>query len=87
LRSRSWSELRGAVSRRQIPAVPGSYRVRRAGDARELVYVGQTGRSLRGRLGQLNAAHQAEMPYSDLHVAAPALRACGTVIRVTSRSQ
>lgn len=35
--------------------------------------MGQTGRSLRGRLSQLNVMYRAEMPYADPHTAAPAL--------------
>src|SRR5260370_10396664 len=69
----AWIQLRSAGSNRQIPAEPGLYRVRRTGDERELVYVGQTGRSLRGRPGQVNVAYRAEMPYSDPHTDAPAL--------------
>jgi hypothetical protein len=53
--------------------VPGLYRLRRANDESVLTYVGQTGRSLRGRLGQLNGVYRAEMPYRDPHTAAPAL--------------
>jgi len=49
------------------------YRVRRLADERELLYIGQTGRSLRGRLGQLNVAYRVDMPYNDPHTAAPAL--------------
>ena len=38
-----------------------------------LDYIGQTGRSLRGRLGQLSGVYHAQMPYRDPHTAAPAL--------------
>lgn len=72
----SWSEwlpLRGAGSNGQFPALPGLYRVRRTTGQWGLDYVGQTGRSLRGRLGQLNVTYRAEMPYADPHTAAPAL--------------
>ncbi len=72
----SWSEwlaLRGAGTNRQVPALPGLYRVRRTAGQWGLDYIGQTGRSLRGRLSQLNVAHRVEMPYNDPHTAAPAL--------------
>jgi hypothetical protein len=73
---RSWSPwlpLRGAGSNRQVPALPGLYRVRRTAGQWGLDYIGQTGRSLRGRLSQLNVTYRAEMPYADPHTAAPAL--------------
>jgi hypothetical protein len=38
-----------------------------------LDYIGQAGRSLRGRLGMLAGVHRSEMPYRDPHTAAPAL--------------
>lgn len=68
-----WVPLRGASRNHQVPALPGLYRVRREGNGPEIDYIGQTGASLRGRLGQLNVLYQAEMPYNDPHTAAPAL--------------
>ena len=68
-----WWDLRGAGRDRRIPAGPGLYRIRRAGQEPGLEYIGQTGRSLRGRLGQLNGVYHAQMPYRDPHTAAPAL--------------
>jgi hypothetical protein len=68
----AWVDLRGVGRNGRIPKVPGLYRIRRAGKP-GLVYIGQTGRSLRGRLGQLNGVYGAEMPYRDPHTAAPAL--------------
>ncbi len=56
-----WVELRGAGSNKQVPAKRGLYRVRRLAGARELVYIGQTGRSLRARLGQLNMAYRPDI--------------------------
>ena len=56
-----------------MPDGPGLYRVRRQRGEQDLVYIGQTGCSLRGRLGQLNEAYRSEMPFSDPHTAAPAL--------------
>jgi hypothetical protein len=65
-----------AVSRREIrevPAGPGVYRVRVAGQGR-FAYLGQTGRNLRERLGDLMRHTLAdEMPFNDPHTAAPKL--------------
>jgi hypothetical protein len=69
----AWEELRGAGRDRRIPAGPGLYRIRRCSGEPEVDYIGQTGTSFRGRLGQLNGVYQAEMPYRDPHTAAPAL--------------
>jgi hypothetical protein len=68
-----WIALRGAGQNQQVPARPGLYRVRRKMNEQEIDYIGQTGASLRGRLGQLNGLYRAEMPYNDPHTAAPAL--------------
>jgi hypothetical protein len=68
----AWLPLRGAGRDRQMPAVPGLYRIRRQGD-QALVYIGETGRQLRGRLGQLQGVFAVQMPYADPHTAAPAL--------------
>lgn len=68
-----WEDLRGAGRDRRTSAGPGLYRIRRCGGEPSLDYVGQTGRSLRARLGQLNGVYHAEMPYRDPHTAAPAL--------------
>jgi hypothetical protein len=68
-----WFQLRGAGSNKQVPPEPGLYRVRLLASARVLLYIGQTGRSLRARLGQLNAAYGPDMPFNDPHTAAPAL--------------
>ncbi len=69
----AWGDLRGAGRDRRIPTGPGLYRIRRAGGEPGLDYVGQTGRSLRGRLGQLGGVYRAQMPYRDPHTAGPAL--------------
>ena len=71
----AWEELRGAGRNRRIPPGPGLYRIRRTGGEPGLDYIGQTGRSLRGRLGQLTGVYHAQMPYRDPRTAAPALRA------------
>jgi hypothetical protein len=58
---------------KQLPAGPGVYRVRVAGTD-WLAYVGETGRSVRGRLLDLrrNVA-KPDMPFNDPHTAAPGL--------------
>jgi hypothetical protein len=58
---------------RRIPAGPGLYRIRRAGQEPGLEYIGQTGwLSLWGRLGQLTGVYRAQMPYrEDMSLRAP----------------
>jgi hypothetical protein len=57
----------------EIPTGPGLYRVRSVG-RRGLVYIGETGRSLRGRLLDLcRMALGTRMPFSDPHTAGPGL--------------
>jgi hypothetical protein len=68
----SWASLDEALHTPVLPAKPGLYRIRRAA-CEELDYIGQTGRSLRGRLRMLRGIVGAEMPYRDPHTAAPAL--------------
>ena len=60
----------GELSR--ISTNPGIYRVRHL-DRDGLTYIGQTGRSLRGRVRALAGCYKDEMPYTDPHVAAPSL--------------
>ncbi|PCR90312.1 hypothetical protein CP557_07035 [Natrinema ejinorense] len=57
----------------ELPTDHGVYRVRH--DAYEgLVYIGQTGRSLRGRVRALaRGVFDGEMPYNDPHTGSPAL--------------
>lgn len=57
-----------------LPKSPGLYRVRPIGKD-FLIYIGQTGRSLRERMGQLRVytKSDSEMPYNDPHTAAPSL--------------
>jgi hypothetical protein len=64
--------LDGAGRNRALPATPGLYRVRVSGADRP-IYIGQTGRSIRERLGMLKGAYAELMPYNDPHTAAPAL--------------
>lgn len=56
-----------------LPTDPGLYRVRHR-DRDGLTYIGETGRSVRGRVRALaRGAFADEMPYRDPHVAAPCL--------------
>ncbi len=71
----TWVPLEGCWRGTTIPALPGLYRIRRAGRD-DLDYIGQTGSGsmhLRQRLGMLKGIYAAEMPYRDPHTAAPAL--------------
>ncbi|TWH16648.1 hypothetical protein L618_002200000580 [Rhodococcus rhodochrous J45] len=68
----SWFPLLGISRNSSVPRLPGIYRVRRR-DFDRLDYIGQTGRSLRERLGALSRCHAEQMPYRDPHTAAPAL--------------
>lgn len=56
---------------RQLPTDPGVYRVRhKAYDG--LIYIGETGRSVRGRVRSLvRGINGEQMPYSDPHTASP----------------
>ncbi len=65
-----WVDLR--TGRGRLPDGPGLYRIRIA-DGGPVVYIGQTGRSLRGRLGMLTGVYADDMPYADPHVAGPCL--------------
>lgn len=57
----------------EIPTDPGLYRVRCVGED-TLAYIGQTGRSLRGRTRTLRRHTLSEkMPYGDPHTASPCL--------------
>lgn len=67
-----WCPLRGIGRDPRIPSEPGLYRIRAVGSA-GIDYIGQTGGSLRGRLGMLNGIYREEMPYRDPHTAGPAL--------------
>lgn len=68
----AWVPVEGIGQNRQVPATPGLYRIRRVG-FRGLDYVGQTGNSLRERLGMLAGIFRVAMPYRDPHTAGPAL--------------
>lgn len=67
-----WQPLQNSWRDRDLPARPGLYRIRRVGFA-ELDYVGQTGRRLRERLGDLRKVYQDDMPYRAPHTVGPAL--------------
>jgi len=67
-----WSEWIPLREMGTFPAKPGLYRVRRVGfDGVD--YIGQTGTTLRIRLGMLRGVFADVMPYRDPHTAAPAL--------------
>src|SRR4051812_37491759 len=71
----SWCPLHGCWRGEAIPAQPGLYCIRRAGQP-FLDYVGQTGTgtmTLRKRLAMLAGVYGTEMPYNDPHTAGPAL--------------
>ncbi len=72
LRWTRWVPLEGARRDPEIPKAPGLYRIRSVQTGR-MLYVGQTGRTLRERLGALKGVYAEEMPYNDPHTAAPAL--------------
>lgn len=58
---------------RTLSTDPGLYRVRHV-DYEGLVYIGETGRSLRGRIYSLRRGiYDGEMPFSDPHTASPSL--------------
>ncbi len=71
----SWHSLEGCWRTGDIPALPGLYRIRRAGRD-DLDYIGQTGMGtmhLRKRLAMLVGVYGDVMPYRDPHTAAPGL--------------
>lgn len=70
-----WVRLEREEIRRSAPAVPGVYRVRSEDRSpNRLIYIGQTGRSLRERLLALASGVNAEgCPFNDPHTAAPHL--------------
>lgn len=68
-----WYPFSEPQTMRQLPSTAGLYRIR-ASRINELFYIGQTGRNLRKRLGDLRRnMMQAEMPFNDPHTAAPSL--------------
>jgi hypothetical protein len=67
-----WVALEGAGRDVAIPTLPGLYRIRSVETGR-IVYIGQTGRSLRERMGALKGVYGDVMPYNDPHTAGPAL--------------
>ena len=68
----SWFPLRGIGRNRVVSDRPGLYRIRSV-ETRRILYVGQTGRSLRARLGSLRGIYGELMPYNDPHTVGPAL--------------
>jgi hypothetical protein len=67
-----WRQLKTVSRDAGIPSGPGLYRIHRVGHE-GIDYIGQTGGSLRQRLGMLRGAYAVEMPYNDPHTAAPGL--------------
>src|SRR5450755_3280240 len=69
----AWQPFAHPETFKLLPATPGLYRIRALG-IEELFYIGETGRNLRERLGDLRRnTLQAEMPFNDPHTAAPSL--------------
>ncbi len=64
-----WNQHDGASRNRDIPALPGVYRIRRVGQ-QSLDYIGQTAH-LRRRMGNLNGIYGDLMPYNAPHTAGP----------------
>jgi hypothetical protein len=64
--------LQGSGRNRDVSDLPGLYRIRSVETGR-ILYIGQTGRSLRSRLGSLRGVYGDVMPYNDPHTAGPAL--------------
>ncbi len=67
-----WQPLFQAGKNKSFPREAGLYRIRRVNHP-QLDYIGQTGMSLRRRLGMLSGVYRAVMPYNDPHTAGPAL--------------
>lgn len=70
-----WMPLVREAIRHTAPVLPGVYRIRSEGsNPKRLVYIGQTGRTLRERLLALASGVNAEeCPFNDPHTAAPHL--------------
>ncbi|GCE12494.1 GIY-YIG nuclease family protein [Tengunoibacter tsumagoiensis] len=68
-----WFAFADAPAFRQLPDKAGLYRIR-ARELGELFYIGETGRNVRERLGDLRRnTLSVEMPFNDPHTAAPSL--------------
>ncbi len=67
-----WIPHRGCWLGSKLPKEPGLYRIRRIG-LEPLDYLGETGRSLKGRLRAQDGVYADLMPFNDPHTAAPAL--------------
>ncbi|GCE12540.1 hypothetical protein [Tengunoibacter tsumagoiensis] len=68
-----WFAFADAPAFRQLPDKAGLYRIR-ARELGELFYIGETGRNVRERLGDLRRnTLNVEMPFNDPHTAAPSL--------------
>ena len=71
-----WVPLEGARSHAAVPRLPGLYRIRSVQTGR-ILSIGQTGRTLKERMGALKGVYGEVMPYNDPHTAGPALWAHG----------
>lgn len=67
-----WIPLRAAGASPLVPRESGLYRIR-ATASEAILYIGQTGRSIRERLGSLRGVYGEQMPYNDPHTAGPGL--------------
>ena len=68
----AWVPLEGAGRDARLPRLAGLYRIRSVQTGR-ILYIGQTGRTLKERMGALKGVYGEVMPYSDPHTAGPAL--------------
>lgn len=80
-----WSQHDGSSRNKDIPALPGVYRIRRVG-RQGLDYIGQA-THLRRRMGNLNGIYGDLMPYNAPHTAGPGFWAFSRTKAVTSRSR
>ncbi len=67
-----WVPLDSARRDAVVPARAGLYMIRSV-ETQKVLYVGQTGRTLKERLGALKGVYSELMPYNDPHTAGPAL--------------
>ena len=67
-----WVPLESASRAARISRLPGLYRIRSVQTGR-ILYIGQTGRSLKERMGALKGVYGEVMPYNAPHTAGPAL--------------
>src|SRR5690348_7285589 len=70
-----WHPLENSWQGTTLPSCPGLYRLRlvEPGTAARMAYIGQSGRSLKERVGSLKGVYGRQMPYRAPHTAGPAL--------------